>query len=227
MAAMFTVPRPRGRPMGAYLASPDGDGPHPGVVVIHELFGLNDDIRQIADRFAAEGYAALAVDLLSTGPRPLCVARIMNGMLVRPLKNGVVRDLQAALDFLGARPGVDAGRLGAIGFCMGGTYALQLACVDGDLKVASVFYGMNPRPLEAVARACPLVGSYPEQDFTASHGRKLDAALDSHGVPHDVKVYPGARHSFFNAGRAHHPEAAEDAWRRTLGFFAEHLVAAT
>jgi carboxymethylenebutenolidase len=145
-------------------------------------------------------------------------------MLIRPLKNGVVRDLRSALDCLGARPDVDGARIGAIGFCMGGTYALQLACVGAGIKVASLFYGMNPRPMEAVARACPLVGSYPEKDFTAGAGRKLDAALDGYGVTHDVKVYPGARHSFFNdRGGAHDPEAAADAWRRTLSFFREHL----
>jgi carboxymethylenebutenolidase len=195
------------------------------VVVIHEIYGLNDNIRDVADRFAAEGYAALAVDLFSTGPRAICMARIMNGMLLRPLKNGVVRDLRDSLDFLGARPDVDAGRLGAIGFCMGGTYALQLACAGSGIKVASLFYGLNPRPLAVVERACPLVGSYPEKDFTARGGRRLDAALDGHGVPHDVKIYPGARHSFFNdRGQAHDPEAAVDSWRRTLAFFQEHLA---
>src|SRR2546421_8661812 len=164
---MRSVPRERGRPLQAYLASPEGDEPRPGVVVIHEAYGLNDNIRDIADRFAAAGYVAMAVDLFSTGPRAVCMARVFSGMLLRPLRNGVVRDLQAALDFLGSRPGVDTGRLGAIGFCMGGSYAVQLACVAGDLKAASIFYGVNPRPMEAVARACPLVGSYPEKDFTA------------------------------------------------------------
>jgi carboxymethylenebutenolidase len=223
---MLTVPRRSGRPLHAYLAAPPGPGPHAGVVVIHEAYGLNENIRDIADRFANEGYAALAVDLFSTGPRAVCMARIMNGMLLRPLKNGVVEDLRAAIDFLGTRPEVDAERLGAIGFCMGGTYALQLACVGAGVKVASVFYGFNPRPLEAVARACPLVGSYPERDITAGAGRKLDAALDAYGVAHDVKVYPGARHSFFNdRGRAHDADAAADSWGRTLTFFQEHLGA--
>ena len=225
MSETLTVPRRSGRPLRAYFAAPSSPGPHAGVVVIHEAYGLNENIRDIADRFAGEGYAALAVDLFSTGPRAVCMARIMNGMLLRPLQNGVVADLRTALDFLGARPEVDAGRLGAIGFCMGGTYALQLACVDADLKVASLFYGMNPRPLEAVARACPLVGSYPEKDFTAGAGRKLDAALDAYGVAHDVKVYPNARHSFFNdRGRAHDAGAAADSWQRTLAFFARHLT---
>lgn len=226
VSEMLTVPRSSGRPLQSYFAAPSGPGPHPGVVVIHEIYGLNDNIREIADRFAVEGYAALAVDLFSTAARPICMARIMNGMLVRPLKNGVVRDLRNALDFLGARDDVDGERIGAIGFCMGGTYALQLACVGAGIKVASLFYGMNPRPMAAVARACPLVGSYPEKDFTAGAGRKLDAALDGYGVAHDVKIYPEARHSFFNDhGSAHHPDAAADSWERTLAFFREHLSA--
>jgi carboxymethylenebutenolidase len=221
----LTVPREKGRPLQAYLAAPEDAGAHPGVVVIHEAYGLNDNIREIADRFAGAGYEALAVDLFSTGPRAVCMARVFGGLLLRPLRNGTVRDLQTALDFLGSRPGVDPARLGAIGFCMGGSYALQLACVDGDLRAASLFYGMNPRPLEAVARACPLVGSYPEKDFTAGAGRKLDQALDGHGVAHDVKIYPGARHSFFNdRGSAYDPDAAADSWQRTLSFFAQHLT---
>src|SRR5487761_1116440 len=108
----LAVPRPAGgRPLQAYLASPNGPGPHPGVVVIHEIFGLNDNIRDIARRFAAEGYAALAVDLFSSGNRALCLARIFAGLLLRPLHNGVIADLQASLDFLGAQPGVDPKRL--------------------------------------------------------------------------------------------------------------------
>jgi carboxymethylenebutenolidase len=225
VAGKIEVSLGEGRTLDAYYTAPDGDGQRPGVVVIHEAYGLNDNIREIADRFAAEGYAALAVDLFSTGPRALCMARIMSGMLIRPLRNGVVRDLKASLDFLGEQPGVDAARLGAIGFCMGGTYALQLACTTDGLKVASLFYGLNPRPLEAVARACPLVGSYPEKDFTAKRGRKLDEVLDGFGVPHDIKVYEGAHHSFFNdRGSAHDAEAAADAWRRTLTFFQQHLA---
>lgn len=220
---MLSVPR-QGGDLRAYLAVPDEDRPHPGVVVIHEIYGLSEQIRDVADRFAQEGYAALAVDLFSTAPRPVCMARVMYGQMLRPLKNGVVRDLEAALRFLGERQRVDPRRLGVIGFCMGGGYALQLACVNDTLKAASVFYGFNPRPLEAVARACPLVGSYPERDITAGHGRKLDAALDSYHIPRDIKIYPGARHSFFNEqGRAYDAPAAHDAWQRTLAFFATHL----
>ena len=150
--------------------------------------------------------------------------RLFHGMLLRPLENGIVSDLQAALDFLGARPEVDSARLGAIGFCMGGTFALQLACTADGLRAASVFYGQNPRPLEAVARACPLVGSYPEQDFTAGAARQLEPLLEHYGIPHDIKIYPGARHAFFNdQGRAYQADASADAWLRTLSFFDTYL----
>jgi len=221
------VPRPAGQPLSAYFARPEGPGPFPGVVVIHEIFGLNDNIREIAQRFTGEGYAALAVDLFSTGGRVACMARIFHGMLIHPLENGVVGDLRAALDFLGSRPEVDAKRLGAIGFCMGGAYALQMACVDEKMRAASVFYGANPRPLEAVARACPVVGSYPERDFSAAAARQLEPMLEHYHIPHDIKIYPDARHSFFNDQRpSYHAEAAVDSWKRTLAFFNTHLKSA-
>lgn len=216
------VPRhkPADRPMDAYWVVPDGPGPFPGVVVIHEIFGLTGSIQDVARRFAAEGYAALAIDLFTGRSRPVCLMRVVYGMLVRPLKNGTVKDLEAALAYLRAQPEVDRSRVGAIGFCMGGGYALQLACLDGAMRAASVFYGTNPRPLDAVARACPIVGSYPGRDFTARAARKLEAKLDQFNVPHDIKIYPDTRHSFFNAqGPAYAPEAAADAWKRTLAFF--------
>ena len=127
-------PHTAGRPLQAFPAIPSGPGPYPGVVIIHEILGLNDNIRGIGRRFVQEGYAALAVDLFSTASQVIYMARVFHGMLLRPLENGIVGDLQAALDCFGARPEVDYARLGAIGFCMGGSYALQLACVDGDLR---------------------------------------------------------------------------------------------
>jgi carboxymethylenebutenolidase len=185
---------------------------------------LNDNIRDVCQRFAGEGYVALAVDLFSNAARPLCMARIFYGILINPLRNGTVGELQAVVGALQDRPEVDARRVGVIGFCMGGTYALQLACVNGDLRAASVFYGNNPRPLKAVARACPIVGSYPERDLTTGDGRALDAALERFGVPHDLKIYAGAGHSFFNdRGSSYHEHAAADSWVRTLAFFSEHL----
>ena len=209
---------------GGYLALPDTAGPHPAVVVIHEAFGLNDNIKQISDRFADAGYAALAVDLFTDRNRAICMARYMAGMLMGSVNRYGIDDLKSALTFLAKLPEVDVQRMGAIGFCMGGGFAIAWACTDSRLKAIAPFYAANPRPLEVVKRLCPVVGSYPENDFTARAGRSLDQALTRHKIVHDIKIYPNAQHSFFNdAGRASNPEAADDAWRRVLGFFGEQL----
>ena len=96
----------------AYLVRPEGEGPFPGVVVIHEAFGLNDDIKGVADRFANEGYVALAVDLFTGRNRAVCMARFMGGMLLRSFDNRGIRDLKTALSVLAEQPGVDDARLG-------------------------------------------------------------------------------------------------------------------
>jgi carboxymethylenebutenolidase len=209
---------------GGYLALPDASGPHPGVVVIHEAYGLNENIKDITGRFANEGYAALAVDLFTERNRAVCMTRYMTGMLAGSVNRYGISDLKAALTHLAAMPEVDPERIGAIGFCMGGGFAIAWACTDQRLKAIAPFYGANPRPLEAVARACPVVGSYPEKDFTVSAGHALDHALEGHGIAHDIKFYPGAGHSFFNdRSRAYNKAAAADSWTRVLGFFEEHL----
>jgi carboxymethylenebutenolidase len=210
--------------LAGYLARPEGDGPFPAVVVIHEIFGLNDNMRDIAGRFAEQGYIALAVDLFAGRNRAVCMFRFFAGILLNSLDHSGIRDLKAALTFLAQQPGVDGARLGAIGFCMGGSFAIAWACADDRLKAIAPYYGMNPRPLAAVARACPVVGSYPDPDFTTAHGRRLDAELDTYNIPHDIKIYPGARHSFFNdQGNHHDPAASADSWRRVLAFFDEHI----
>jgi carboxymethylenebutenolidase len=210
---------------GGFAALPDGDGPHPGVVVIHEAYGLNENIKDITRRFADNGYAALAVDLFTDRNRTLCMARYMTGMLIGSVERAGIGDLKAALTHLAAMPEVDGQRIGAIGFCMGGGFAIAWACTDDRLKAIAPFYASNPRPIDAVSRACPVVGSYPEKDFTASAGRALDEALNRHRIEHDVKVYPGARHSFFADGsRAFNKQAADDSWSRVLGFFGRHVV---
>src|ERR1700694_2412245 len=209
---------------GGHLALPDAPGPHPGVVVIHEAYGLNENIREITGRFADLGYAALAVDLFSGRNRAVCMARYMAGMLAGSVDRFGIADLKAALTHLAGLPEVDPERMGAIGFCMGGGFAIAWACTDQRLKAIAPFYGANPRPLEAVGRACPVVGSYPEKDFTTGAGRALDQALDRHGIAHDIKIYPGADHSFFNdRGHAYNKAAATDSWSRVLEFFGEHL----
>ncbi len=213
-----------GTQLGGYLARPDGAGPFPGVVVIHEIFGLNDDIRSVARRFADVGYVALAVDLFAGGNRAVCMARVVGGGFVNPLENRGVRGLKAALTALAGRPEVDETRLGAIGFCLGGGFAIAWACADDRLKAIAPYYGTNPRPFDAVARLCPVVGSYPGKDFTTRAGKKLDIALDGYDIPHDIKVYPEARHSFFNSQSSRYDAAAaEDSWTRVRAFFDERV----
>jgi carboxymethylenebutenolidase len=152
----------------------------------------------------------------------------MGQMMLNPLNNQSIQNLKDALTFLSEQPGVDAQRLGAVGYCMGGGFAIAWACQDNRLKAIAPYYGANPRPLEAVARMCPVVGSYPDKDFTTSAGQKLDAALGRYDISHDIKIYPNTRHSFFNdQGPFYAEAAARDSWQRVLNFFSEHLSTST
>jgi len=223
--SIVSVPRADGKGgMESFFVKPEGAGPFPGLVVIHEAFGLNDNIRDIASQFAAQGYAALAVDLFSNRNRILCMFQAFHGMLIRPLNNSTLSDLKSTFAFLQKQPGVDADRIGTVGFCMGGGYALQLAVTEKGMKAASVFYGAAPRPLEAFVQSCPIVGSYPDKDFTTQAARELDAVLEKNNIPHDIKFYENTQHSFFNRQRTpFEVEASRDAWQRMLSFFGEHL----
>ncbi len=222
------------RPLRAYLALPEGNGPWPGVVVIHEIMGLDAQTRRHADRLARAGYLALAVDLFSTdGPR--CVMATM-----RALRRGAGRacvDIVTAQEQLRADPRC-TGKVGVIGFCMGGGFALLTAAAGFD--AASANYGPLPRdPEMAFDGACPVVGSYGARDRALrGAAARLRTALERAGVEHDVKEYPGAGHAFLDeepfgpalvhplvrvAGMGPDPKAAADAWRRIESFFATHL----
>ena len=198
----------------------------PGVLVIHEAFGLNDDIRAIAARFSRAGYVALAVDLFSDQNRAVCMTRMLGGLFLNSLEHQGVKDTRRALEVLGGLDGVDAARLGAVGFCLGGSLAVAMACTDERVKAVAPYYGFAPRPLESVRRACPVVGSFPEKDFTKGQGERLRDELSAAGVPNDIKIYPGAKHSFANRGPNFDAVASEDAWNRVMTFFEEHVVGA-
>lgn len=209
---------------GSFWAVPDGSGPFPGVVVVHEASGLNDNIRDICRRFAGEGYVAMGVDLFEGRNRAVCMARMLAGGLAGNLDYYGVPALKAALAALADRREVDGDRIGAVGFCLGGSIVLTWACTDQRLRAIAPFYGAAPRPREAIRRLCPVVGSWPGKDFTTKTAGILETELTAAGVPHDLKVYPGAKHSFFNdQWRNYQPEAAADAWRRVLSFFDKHL----
>jgi carboxymethylenebutenolidase len=211
---------------------PERKGPHPGLVVIHESFGLNADIRRISRRFADNGYLAGAVNLMESGPRVVCVARAM-----RDLRRGEgpsVEALEAAVAMLEQRE--DVTRVGVAGFCMGGGFALLLGCRQA-VEVAGVFYG-EPRPAEELARCCPIVGGYGAKDrYLGGKARKLVEKLDELGKEHDIRIYEDAGHSYMNQAGVpglalatrpflrveYNEEAAEDSWRRMLEFFARYL----
>lgn len=225
-----------GERMRGYLATPDTDEPRPGVVVLHEAFGLTDDIRDIADRFAGRGYVALAPDLYSWGMTARCLVSAFKTMLTGTGRT--FDDIRAARDRLRADDRCD-GHVGVIGFCQGGGFAL-LCAPRGLFDVASVNYGILPRNAEQVlAGACPIVGSYGGRDvMLRGKAAHLDRVLTDLGVDHDVKEYPEANHSFLNhhegwtsvmdrvGGLGYHPEAAEDAWVRIFEFFERHLEGA-
>ncbi len=212
-------------PLNAYLARPAAGENLPAVIIIHEIFGLNENIRDIARRFARQGYIALAVDLFSHGNKTLCMLRVTFDMMRNPLKSLSMSDLDSSVKLLKEQPGVAPEQIGVIGFCLGGGYALAFAVHNQELRAASIFYGRNPGPLESVARACPMLGSYGEKDrYFSRQGRWLQSTMEKYGRPVDVKIYPDAGHSFFNdTMKTYNPEAAADAWKRTLEWFRTYL----
>ncbi len=216
-----------------HLATPVTPGPWPGVVVIHEVFGMNDDIRQSADRLAAAGYLTLAPDLYGWGSTPRCLQATFRSLLSG--HGRAYDDIEGARQALARRDDC-TGRVGVIGFCMGGGFALLAATRGFD--AAAPCYGPLPKDLEArLAGACPVVASYGGRDrgLRGAAGR-LQRGLEAAGVEHDVREYPDAGHSFLNrhdlgpfrvlervAGLGYHHRSAEDAWRRILTFFGTHL----
>jgi carboxymethylenebutenolidase len=242
MATVRTVElaMPDGRAVPAALAMPDGPpvaGRRAGVVVVHELLGLNDDIRRITARFADAGYVALAPDFFSgLGPRPICIVRFARG-IGRVHTGRPYRLLAAAEDWLRARPEVDGAPIGVAGFCIGGGFAL-LHATGADIEAVAPFYAAVPRDEASLAGVCPVVASYGARDRVFGEGGpRLETALTRLGVEHDVRVYPGAGHSFMSRHGGlltrlegilpmhggYVEEAAEDAWVRTLAFFDRHL----
>ncbi len=207
-----------------YLARPDA--PAPAVVVLQEWWGLNDHIKDVTRRFAEAGYAALAPDFyrgeVAAEPDE---ARKLAMELQYPQ---VQADVQGAIDYLLAQPFVQPKRIGAIGFCMGGRLVGRLAMTARDLSAAVAFYGVPAlSDEEAAAVSAPLLAIYGENDggFPPDLIRANRDKLAAAGVPHEIVVYPGAPHAFFNDARPHiyQAEAAQDAWQRTLDWFGVYL----
>ena len=214
-----------------HLAVPDatGQAPIPGVVLVHDALGIGQDARGIADRFARAGYLAIVPDLYSRGGRLRCIKSVLAG------RGRAYDDLEAARQVLAARADC-TGKVGVVGFCMGGGFALVAAA--GEFDASAPYYGMLPKDMSVLDGACPIVASFGKKDVTLRGAAvKLEAALTERGIPHDVKEYPAAGHSFANrlplgplnrlakiAGFGYHHESSEDAWRRVHDFFGKHLA---
>ena len=221
-----------GHAMGGVLTMPDAaDGRRPALLLIYELLGMNEPIREVARDLAREGWVVLVPDLFDRELRAVCIAKALRAIATG--RGAPLDDLEAARAWLAARPEVDGERIGVIGFCMGGGFALLLA-TNPRYRAAAPFYGQVPAEMP---RSCPVVASYGGKDRRfAAQVPRLEESLATLGVPHDVKIYPDAGHSFFTrtpggllgrvmlgTGAGHHGPSAKDARARVVAFFREHL----
>ncbi len=213
----------------AYVAAPNVKEKRPAIIVVQEWWGLNEHMKDVARRYANEGYVAVVPDLYSRLGNKVTANPNEAGQLMNSLKQEEgLKDLNATVAYVKTYPGVDATRIGVTGFCMGGSYALMLPCVNRDIKAAVPYYGQVPNPDTPLQQlACPVLYIYGEDDgwITKADVQRLAAALKKYNKPGEVKTYPGAPHAFFNDTRKDVYKAAEakDAWMRTLAFFKQHL----
>lgn len=212
--------------VSAYLALPEAAGKHPAVIVIHEWWGLNDWVKEQAQNLAQEGYVALAVDLYRGKSATTSdeAHELSRGL---PQDRGV-RDLKAAFDYLAARPDVKADKIGSTGWCMGGGYSIQLAVAEPRLAACIINYGSMPTDAAAIARIkAPVLGNFGADDrgIPPAAVHAFEEAMKAANKSVDAKIYDGAGHAFENPNNknGYRPEAAKDAWERTLAFFRKHL----
>jgi carboxymethylenebutenolidase len=223
--------------MKCHQAQPRGQGKFPAVIVIMEAFGLNDHIKDVTERIAAEGYVAIAPDLYyRESPNVVGYDQLQAaiGLMQKLDMAKVTADLQRVITHLKTQTFVHSDRLGISGFCMGGTLAFLAACkFPTDIKAAVPFYGGSiaddspTAPLNSAgALQAPLLCFFGEKDpyIPLSQVQKIEDTLRALGKVFAVKVYPDADHGFFCDDRpSYHPEAARDAWERTKAWFAKYL----
>jgi carboxymethylenebutenolidase len=205
-------------------------------VILHDTLGLTDDIRAVADRYATAGYVAVVPNLYSRGGLIRSAPTVVNQL--RTGTGTAFDDIDAARALLLADPNA-TGRVGIVGFCIGGGLALQAA--SRGFQACAPYYPYLPGDMSTMDDACPVVASFGKRDLTLrGAAATLTAALAERDIPHDIHEYPDAGHSFANRlpiapfdligrviGLAYHHDSSEDAWRRVLSFFALHLAQPT
>ena len=208
------------------LYTPAGSGPFPALVVIHEWWGLNDWVKDEASKLADEGYVALAVDMYrgKVATTPEMAHEIMRGVPEDRAK----RDLHAAVEFLKSQPNVKKDRIGSIGWCMGGGYALDVALQEPDLAATVINYGRLATDTDALKKInAPILGSFGAQDhgITPDDVHKFEQALKQLGKKVEIKIYDDAGHAFENPNNkdGYRADDAADAWKRTVAFLAATL----
>ncbi len=217
-----------GKQVRGYLSRPAAaKGPFPGIIVVHEWWGLNDNMRRMTDRLAGEGYEALAVDLYDGQPAaktPDEAKKLVMGVMSD--KDSAKDNLRQAYAYLHDHE--HATRMGVIGWCFGGGWALQTALLFPDkLDAAVMYYGQPVTDVKTLATLkMPLLGLFGEEDMgiTVADVLNFQDALKQAGVDADIHEYPGAGHAFANpSGEHYNPAVAKDAWQRTVAFFKQHL----
>jgi carboxymethylenebutenolidase len=222
--------------MEAYVAQPKGGGAYPGVVVIQEAFGVNDHIKKVTERIAAEGYVAIAPDIFHREAERLIPYSDMKkaiATLQRVVDGKAMEDIGAAIVQLKSQGNVKSGSIGVTGFCMGGrlTY-LAAAHHAKDIKCAVPYYGGgipmgNPSPLSRTGEIkCPMQLFFGAEDqlIPMDQVEQIKAELTAKKAAFQLRVYPGAGHGFFCDERgSYHEASAKDAWEKTKAFFAQHL----
>ena len=216
-----------GQTARGYLSVPEA-GQGPGVIVLQEWWGLNAQLKGVADRFAAEGFVALAPDLYhgESADAPDKAGKLMMELNIAETE----KDLRGAVEYLLQDDRVTSARVGTVGFCMGGMLSLYAATQNRQVGACVVFYGIHPKinpDLEKLQ--APVLGFYAERDQSVppSAVRQLESKLKELGKQVEIYIYEGTEHAFFNEQRpeVYDPQAAEDAWRRTIDFYRQHLTA--
>lgn len=223
MAGSMVKFQTNGTTTDGYLATP-ASGKGPGLIVIQEWWGLVPHIKDVCDRFAAEGFAALAPDMYhgQTASEPDGAGKLFMALNIARAE----KDLRGAATYLAGHS--STAKIGAVGFCMGGQLALFAATVNPSVGAAVNFYGIHPNVKPDYSKLSgPVLGLFAEKDgfVTPQVAKEVDAAIKAAGKQSEVHVYPAVDHAFFNDTNkeAYNKPAADDAWKRTLSFFRQHL----